>query len=435
MPSKKSKPALRHLTLTGRQYQFRKRLSRELAAQLGKQFFSKNLGTDKLSEAQRLRDRFLVEIAELERKAKTQAPVTHSEELEIFESLMADPDPENRAAVESHYHEQAEEIERISEGEGVAWYQRITGQSTPIEFHLDRFFADHPIKEIKQRQRAIKQFSDWARKHLQQVDRKLAGEYVSHLVEQGYAAQTVNGHISHISSYWKWLLKRGLTKDNPWREQQVKKVKRIKRIAWPIADVPMLIERAPSPSMAEAILIATLSGMRVSELCRLKVGDVKENFFHVTDSKTEAGIRRVPVHSMLSELVDSKTTGREPNEWLLPVFSGNGKNLVKRFVRYRDKLLGKDTSQPQNTLTFHSLRHTFVTEAIRNRCDLVALKEVTGHSAGDITTGVYHHGCTDDQLKDAVELVKLPLEDSGNRPVSSSTPVKKQTVADRQNEE
>ena len=65
-------PDMRHLRFSGRQYQCRKKLPERLAKKLGKRFLVRNLGTDLLSKAQRLRDRILVDIADAEAALEVQ---------------------------------------------------------------------------------------------------------------------------------------------------------------------------------------------------------------------------------------------------------------------------------------------------------------------------------------------------------------------------
>src|SRR5690606_27628255 len=48
--------------------------------------------------------------------------------------------------------------------------------------------------------------------------------------------------------------------------------------------------------LAELIRLGMYSGARIEELCALKVADCTSEVFTITDSKTNAGIRQVPVH-------------------------------------------------------------------------------------------------------------------------------------------
>ena len=75
----------------------------------------------------------------------------------------------------------------------------------------------------------------------------------------------------------------------------------------------MLMTSLPSQRLAEALLrdilkVSLLSGMRQSEIVLMRVGDVEPDgagglVFSIKEGKTQAAVRRVPVHSQLQELV------------------------------------------------------------------------------------------------------------------------------------
>jgi integrase len=64
--------------------------------------------------------------------------------------------------------------------------------------------------------------------------------------------------------------------------------------------------------------IAALSGMRVEEIARLSAGDIHGDCFDITKAKSKAGVRMVPIHPALTEIVTRRTTGRKPTETLWP---------------------------------------------------------------------------------------------------------------------
>jgi site-specific recombinase XerD len=53
------------------------------------------------------------------------------------------------------------------------------------------------------------------------VDRRLAGRYVTHLPSEGLARKSVDSQVMHLSSYWRFLVRKGVAQENPWREQSV----------------------------------------------------------------------------------------------------------------------------------------------------------------------------------------------------------------------
>ena len=62
--------------------------------------------------------------------------------------------------------------------------------------------------------------------------------------------------------------------------------------------------------------MAALSGMRIEELCRLKVRDCAGGLFKITKAKTTAGVRSVPVHSNLCAIVARRSAGKGSDGYL-----------------------------------------------------------------------------------------------------------------------
>jgi integrase len=91
--------------------------------------------------------------------------------------------------------------------------------------------------------------------------------------------------------------------------------------------------------------ISALSGMRIEEVGGLKVEDCSGDAFNIRKSKTEAGVRRVPIHTALRPLIARRTSGKRPDAFLIeelkPRASGNSERTAKaseRFTAYRRTL-------------------------------------------------------------------------------------------------
>ena len=94
-------------------------------------------------------------------------------------------------------------------------------------------------------------------------------------------------------------------------------------------------------------------------------------------------------------------TLKDKDEWLLVSHanrkSGTGQvstSMVYRVVKKYAELSGIDP----DTLSPHSLRHTFATHLLNNGADIKTVKELLGH-ANLSTTGIYTH-VSSDRLKD-----------------------------------
>ena len=84
--------------------------------------------------------------------------------------------------------------------------------------------------------------------------------------------------------------------------------------------------------------------------------------------------------------------------------------LSKRFGRYRQTVDVHDRAEGRrhSAVDFHSFRRRFVTVARNAGIDRAVVAAVVGHTAQDITDGVYLGSFTEGRLRACVEAVALP---------------------------
>jgi integrase len=160
--------------------------------------------------------------------------------------------------------------------------------------------------------------------------------------------------------------------------------------------------------LADLILLGAYTGARIEELCSLKVSDVTEQSFRITDAKTEAGIREVPIHSCLIALV-KKLTEDSTDDYLLSGLTfnkyGDRSNAIgKRYGRLKTSLGHSDA------YTFHSLRSTVITQFENAGVSENLAADIVGHEKPRITYGLYSGGASLPVKKEAIELVSYPFQ-------------------------
>jgi integrase len=175
-----------------------------------------------------------------------------------------------------------------------------------------------------------------------------------------------------------------------------------------------LLTGKPDRETADAIRLAALSGMRLEELYRLKVGDCIGGVFDVKQSKTDAGVRTVPIHSALTPIVARRVLGKARTDFLMHEGGkADGRErsaaISKRFGRYRQGVgvHDREDGQRHSRVDFHSMRRWFITEA-RKGFDRAVVAAVVGHENGNITDDVYSGGPDMDTKRRCVESVQLP---------------------------
>ena len=238
--------------------------------------------------------------------------------------------------------------------------------------------------------------------------------------------KTVNKNIQFISALFKWAMDEGLIEDNPARNLSViiKNKASLERKAYDLKKLRGLFQQLPSPEQSPEEywlpLMGYYTGMRVEELCQLRVKDIGLlDDIHCLFVSPEAGPlktinaeRVVPIHSELIRLglLDYKNTVGIPEEttrlWqnLKPNTYGKFSSaFTKRFGRFKRKC-----GEMDSRLTFHSLRHTFVNELKQQGETEFVIAQLIGHSNGSITMGRYGKEYEVGVLSLAVEKLRIP---------------------------
>jgi integrase len=143
-----------------------------------------------------------------------------------------------------------------------------------------------------------------------------------------------------------------------------------------------------------AILTAlVLAGPRAHELCQLRWRDVDlaNGRIHIGRSKTQAGLREIPLlPSLRDELAAHKAnaTNTEPDQFVFPTDKGTMRdkdNLRNRVlaptIDRADKLLAERDQPPLPAgLTPHKLRHTFASVLVALGEDPASVMAALGHT-------------------------------------------------------
>jgi hypothetical protein len=262
--------------MSGRQWQYRRKLPALVAKKLGKTWLLKNLGTDSLIEARRERDRINLDLEDAEQEVR-------ADESELLADFQSASD-EVREVLSVVYSDKAdvawEKADKHDDEKGkqdaIDWYKRVTGQLVAIEMNLSAWQQQAPVIETTQKAREaalsrLMRTSDV--RHLGDVDRRLAGRYVDALAAEGLAERSVNAQVNTLSSYWKFLVRKGICEANPWENQSLPGRVKQKRIAWTKDEVDHLLSKASTRVIRHVIFVAALMGLRSSEIVKLKAAD------------------------------------------------------------------------------------------------------------------------------------------------------------------
>ena len=140
----------------------------------------------------------------------------------------------------------------------------------------------------------------------------------------------------------------------------------------------------------QIILMLLYSGVRISELLNLKKENVHldEQYFDVIDSKTENGIRKVPIADKVLPFYQSWYKENDNCEYLL--CTTDGKHFQYR--NYYDSYFKPLMSNLNIEKTPHCCRHTCISMLADAHVDQTTIKKIVGHAgAMTLTEKVYTH--------------------------------------------
>jgi integrase len=336
--------------------------------------------------------------------------------------------------------ERAIAMDRQQPGTGQVFFDIATGKLTPLGTYVEDWLREGGIKgsltertKVEHR-RAVRELVEWLGRErlppsLDAITRRIAGRFVSdHLLRSGRQPRTISKTVSTLSSYWKWLRRRGHIHDdgrNPWSEQAPSNAAVAAQNSEPErpftdAELVRLLASPPDTTLTDFMRMGALTGMRREEMGRLTVADCAGGIFIVQRGKTTAARRRVPIHSDLAQLVARRTRGKKLDTYLFDELQSKNAErtdpIGKAFMRYRRSLGIQDGDGRRSRVNFHSFRRWFNTAAINagQPPHIVAL--VMGHSEGrkGMTLGLYWAGAEDKALRSCVNAVQLPSAAEGN---------------------
>ncbi len=240
----------------------------------------------------------------------------------------------------------------------------------------------------------------------------------------GLSNKTLNRHQSALKTLFRWARKRGIVEgENPFADLARVKARQ-SEVAWlsfTIAELNKLFadtefevnpdKHTLSTARPWIMAVSLFSGMRQGEVCELEAEDIQRQdgiwYFDVTAAKSEAGVRRVPIHSELIGLGFLDYVKVIGSGSLFPGITRGGPDkkrghtVAKRFPEYR-----RNREVERERIAFHSFRKNFVRALELAKVDRDRAALVVGHERG-FTFRVYNpEGIDVAGLREVVEAVK-----------------------------
>lgn len=347
----------------------------------------------------------------------------HRGSVSAIQALAADflPHPDGIVNPETGMNDKDYAIEAqadaLADSKKKGFYEVALGRATPTLLYLDKFLNQWDVEQ---------KTKDMAKTAIQRIEHTFKTlEIISvPLIYQMIDADTNSKatkekNYGFVRQYFKYLKRmQVITQDkpNPFEELDFKQTKKNaatsnKRTAFTAAEVKKLMKAAANKGdtqLTNLIQLAAYTGARIEELCSLKVTDVvkvdRVNCFKITDAKTEAGNREVPIHPSIADLV--KELIKKSDDGYL--FSGLTFNKYMK----RSNAIGKRFGHMKTGQgfgkghVFHCFRNTVATQLENAGVPEGVAADIVGHEKKTMTYGLYSGGTSAKIKLDAVKKIK-----------------------------
>lgn len=193
--------------------------------------------------------------------------------------------------------------------------------------------------------------------------------------------RTINVHIAQLRDFFLYVLHRD------WDRYQVPYLRFDQYLpAVPTRqEVDAIIGSIPNIKHRAELAVLYSSGLRVSELCRLRCGDIiaSKNCIYVSRSKNRSdryAVLSSKALALLNSYICKNYRNASKDNWLFPGQKDGSHICTQTVYNILQKQLAVLGWQEKG-YTCHSLRHAFGLHLYEAGVDLIAIKEAMGHKS------------------------------------------------------
>lgn len=210
--------------------------------------------------------------------------------------------------------------------------------------------------------------------------RKAIQEFLLHMQRKGLSSQTIALALNAVK-----FLYRDVVKDP--RTIEFTYPKRSKKLPVVLSrdEILSIISATGNAKYRIMIALAYGCGLRVSEVAKLKVGDLSllELTVHIKQSKGNKD-RITVLPATIQNDLHTFIAGKECNDYVFPSNRGGKLTTTSLQKMFRKSLAAAGLKKQA---TFHSLRHSFATHLLENGTDVRYVQALLGHASIRTTQG------------------------------------------------
>ena len=297
----------------------------------------------------------------------------------------------------------------------------LVQENTQLEtVNVEEMFTNTLGKETKRAYvQAIKEFfgkdlCNITIEDMQAVTPEMANKYAMNLLNNGLKRTSINRKLSALHSFYKFLCRHsvGIMTYNPFDSDEgcirFKNAQKnyIAKRALVADEVKTMFDLAKMDNSIIGVrdllvleLLAT-TGMRRAEICEIKIGDIQltQGVYAINivgkGNKERIIVASNEVMGIINKYMNMRgITMKDKDEYLLVSHANrksvSGKvstNMIYRIVKHYAELADIDP----DTISPHTLRHTFATQCIGMGTPIQDVQQLMGHASIN-TTELYNH--------------------------------------------
>lgn len=228
-----------------------------------------------------------------------------------------------------------------------------------------------------------------------------------------------------INSMYNLFIKAKMMLANPFQGTLVKEsiAREQKRDILTNDELKTLLNYKKEDRIQFLFVCSLYTGLRLSDCCLLKWAnvDLAQNIIHnVIPLKTPKQRINITIHPLLLKELEKAASSRKANDEY--IYPQNAKGYKDKTINYAVTSIFHKLKLNQKKKTFHSFRHTFISNSANNGTPLHVLQRLVGHSSLKMSMAYYHENreVIDNAInalpdysksqEEEVEIVRLPKD-------------------------
>jgi len=233
----------------------------------------------------------------------------------------------------------------------------------------------------------IRKFQEYCNKPIEETDAKNVRKFLHYLREE---RKLSIGTVNYYHTCLKFIFQ--VTLEKPWNDRKIPRLRgyRVLPVVLSTEEVRNLLNAVENIKHKAILSTVYSSGLRVSEVCRLKIKDIdsKNMQIFVRDGKGHKDRYTILSKANLLLLRNYWKSCGQPKEWLFP---GNKPGFYISPESVRAILRSAcEKAKITKAVTVHTLRHCFSTHMLENNTNIFVIQKLLGHASISSTCRYLH---------------------------------------------